>query len=198
MLDGLCKNTEAQVSENSVLKLQRTLFRTLVKIFWIYIIDLNWKPRRNYIDSHKVAIVCSARSGSTKALGTTNLLLRAASEALTPRSNPTKPIGSSGFATPVSMGLFGPRAYRSDSHSQSPPMTPTEAPLFNFVPLVESGPAEPAPAYHLTVDLIRSEHLAAARLSVRDPVILKELQEEIERDCEWLRNFLLAAKVCFT
>ena len=86
--------------------------------------------------------MCSARSGSTKALGTTNLLLRAVSEALKP------------------------------------------------------APAE-LPAYHVTVDLIRSEHLAAASSSVRDPEILKELQEEIERDCEWLRNFLLAAKVCF-
>ncbi|EPQ29627.1 uncharacterized protein PFL1_02846 [Pseudozyma flocculosa PF-1] len=32
--------------------------------------------------NHKVAIVCSARSGQTKALGTTNLLLQAATEAL--------------------------------------------------------------------------------------------------------------------
>lgn len=76
-------------------------------------------------------------------------------------------------------------------------MTPTEAPLFNFIPLNEPAPTE-LPAYHVTVDLIRSEHLAAARSSIRDPEILKELQEEIERDCEWLRNFLLAAKVCFT
>jgi aspartate kinase len=76
-------------------------------------------------------------------------------------------------------------------------MTPTEVPLFNFIPLNEPVPTE-LPAYHVTVDLIRSEHLAAARSSIRDPKILEELQEEIERDCEWLRNFLLAAKVCFT
>ncbi|SNX82237.1 probable HOM3 - L-aspartate 4-P-transferase [Melanopsichium pennsylvanicum] len=36
----------------------------------------------SYLAGHKVAIVCSARSGQTKALGTTNLLLQAASEAL--------------------------------------------------------------------------------------------------------------------
>lgn len=142
--------------------------------------------------------MCSARSGSTKALGTTNLLLRAASEALKPR---TKPVGSSapsGFATPVSRGMFGARGYLSSSdHSQSPPMTPTEVPLFNFIPLNEPVPADLS-GYHVTVDLIRSEHLVAARSSVRDPEILKELQEEIERDCEWLRNFLLAAKVCLT
>ena len=129
-------------------------------------------------------------------MGTTNLLLRAASEALRPRS---EPVGSSGFATPVSRGLFGTGGYRSRSNSsQSPPMTPTEARSFNFIPLIEPTPAESLTGYHVTVDLIRSEHLAAARSSVRDPEILKELQEEIERDCEWLRNFLLAAKVCFT
>ena len=140
--------------------------------------------------------MCSARSASTKELGTTNLLLRAASEALKTRTK--KPEGSSGFATPVSMGLFGARGYRSNSvHSQSPPMTPTEVGLFSFIPLNETAPAE-LPGYHATVDLIRSEHLVAARSSVRDPEILKELQEEIERDCEWLRNFLLAAKVCST
>ncbi|KAN0059732.1 Aspartokinase [Thecaphora frezii] len=37
--------------------------------------------------NHHVAIVCSARSGHTKALGTTNLLLQAATEALTPHDS---------------------------------------------------------------------------------------------------------------
>jgi aspartate kinase len=96
------------------------------------------------------------------------------------------------------MGLFGARGgYRSGSdHSQSPPMTPTEVSMLNFIPLNEPAPAE-LQGYQVTVDLIRSEHLVAARSSVRDPEILKELQDEIERDCEWLRNFLLAAKVCY-
>ena len=147
--------------------------------------------------------MCSARSGSTKALGTTNLLLRAASETLKPHVK-----SSSGSATPVSMGLFGARGCRSSSdHSQSPPRSPTEVrtrssgppspPLFNFIPLNEPVLAESLPEYHVTVDLIRREHLVAARSSVRDLEILKELEEEIERDCEWLRSFLLAAKVLF-
>ncbi|KAF8991723.1 hypothetical protein BDZ89DRAFT_1151387 [Hymenopellis radicata] len=51
-----------------------------------------------YIHSNKVAVVCSARSGSTKALGTTNLLLKAASEALFRRKSKSNP--SSGTATP--------------------------------------------------------------------------------------------------
>lgn len=36
----------------------------------------------------------------------------------------------------------------------------------------------------------------AAKASVRDPEILQELEAEIEQDCEWLRGFLFAAKVC--
>lgn len=46
-----------------------------------------------------------------------------------------------------------------------------------------------------TVDLIKSEHLNAARASVKDEEILKELEAEIERDCESLRSFLFAAQV---
>ncbi|PWN47039.1 aspartate kinase [Violaceomyces palustris] len=45
----------------------------------------------SYLANNKVAIVCSARSGQTKALGTTNLLLQAASEALSPPSAPPTP-----------------------------------------------------------------------------------------------------------
>ncbi|KAF8156856.1 aspartate kinase [Crassisporium funariophilum] len=158
----------------------------------------------NYIDNHKVAIVCSARSGSTKALGTTNLLLRAASEALQPK---TKPAGSSGAATPVSRGLFGAGTFSANAsdHSQSPPTSPTvrsrsssspsPQPLFGFTPLNEPTPVETLPEFHVTVDLIRREHLMAARACLRDPKILKELEEEIERDCEWLRSFLFAAKI---
>jgi aspartate kinase len=47
------------------------------------------------------------------------------------------------------------------------------------------------------VDLVREQHIEAARASVRDPDILEELEEEIEKDCDWLRSFLFAAQVCF-
>jgi len=52
--------------------------------------------------THRLALVCSARSGSTKATGTTSLLLKAADEALV-RATSTKEKsrrGSSGAATP--------------------------------------------------------------------------------------------------
>jgi len=51
------------------------------------------------------------------------------------------------------------------------------------------------PAYSITVDLIRSEHLTAARTTVRDPEILRELELEIDRDCDGLRSFLFATQV---
>ncbi|KAJ7636899.1 Aspartate/glutamate/uridylate kinase [Roridomyces roridus] len=144
----------------------------------------------NYIDSNKVAIVCSARSGSTKALGTTNLLLRAASEAL------RRPKTQSGYNTPVNGGIFG----RTDEGSQSPPPTsprPGEAypwgPASGMTPLNQH--ADNIPVFHATVDLIREEHFKAAREAVKDAGILQELEAEIERDVEWLRSFLYASQV---
>ena len=120
-----------------------------------------------------MAIVCSARSGSTKALGTTNLLLKAASEALSRSAAP------SNQATP---GIHSP--FRAQSPvSFSPSLSP--------VPQRSAGLSLSCPA----VDLIQSEHLTAARALIRDQKLLKELEQEIETDCEGLRTFLHAAQV---
>ncbi|KAJ3535829.1 hypothetical protein NMY22_g6309 [Coprinellus aureogranulatus] len=94
-----------------------------------------------YLDQHKLAIVCSARSGSTKALGTTSLLLKASAEALErPKKSSSKSSSNrvnghaiaSGAQTPASpgtgantpnhfRGLFGRTyGYGSDG-SHSPP-----------------------------------------------------------------------------
>ena len=67
---------------------------------------------RSYIPDSKVALVCSARSSHTKALGTTNLLLRASREALQPSASSSRQNGSSGRETPffpkrVGSGFFG-------------------------------------------------------------------------------------------
>ncbi|KAK0495386.1 Aspartate/glutamate/uridylate kinase [Armillaria luteobubalina] len=154
----------------------------------------------NYIDSNKVAVVCSARSGSTKALGTTNLLLRAASEVLVRR----KTAGIGGVSTPgtgtVTPTLFG----RIKDTSQSPPMSPVRSrsssdhqrQTFNcLAPLSVPQAGQELPVYNVTVDLIRQEHINAARESVRDLDIRKELEAEIESDCDWLRSFLFASQV---
>lgn len=52
-----------------------------------------------------------------------------------------------------------------------------------------------ATSFNATVDLLRSEHITAARSAVRDPEILEELEAEIERDIDSLRSFLFAAQV---
>ena len=59
------------------------------------------------------------------------------------------------------------------------------APILVIIPL----------SFNATVDLILSEHMTAARACVRNPEILKELESEIERDCDQLRSFLFAAQV---
>ncbi|KAI0701996.1 aspartate kinase [Cytidiella melzeri] len=139
-----------------------------------------------YLDQHKVAIVCSARSGSTKALGTTNLLLKAASEALNANKSHASPNGAE---TPN--GIFG------RFHSSQPP-TPAgtgarPSPKTDSSGITTSNIFETS--FNRTVDILRSEHLTAARASVHDPEILKELEDEIERDCDSLRSFLFAAQV---
>lgn len=137
-----------------------------------------------YLDQHKVAIVCSARSGSTKALGTTNLLLQAASEALQRRRSDSVN-NTPGIATPA---LFSPGGSpRARSSSSDYPFG------FAMTPLLNGQQSEPS--FSNTVDLIRSEHLADARATIQNPGILKELETEIEQDCEGLRAFLFAAKV---
>ncbi|KAG8744315.1 Aspartokinase [Ceratobasidium sp. 414] len=168
--------------------------------------------RRAYLAEDKVALVCSARSGSTKALGTTNLLLKAATEALrqpaagglTPTRSPS--VSSSG-------GLpWSPTPRREISQPQTPSYSRAASPgtgLDRLAALTERGspPREPpspqafkssaaGPAsFCYTVDLIRMEHVSAARELIRDPQLLRELENEILRDCEGLRAFLGAAQL---
>ncbi|CAE6499971.1 unnamed protein product [Rhizoctonia solani] len=167
--------------------------------------------RRAYIAEDKVVLVCSARSGSTKALGTTNLLLKAATEALrqpalgglnTPaRSNS---ISSSG-------GLPWSPIPKRGSQSQTPSFSRAASPGTGLDKLAArkaggSPPREPSPptpvsgvnalvSFSRTVDLICNEHVAAARELIQDPDLLRELEHEIVRDCEGLRAFLGAAQL---
>jgi aspartate kinase len=175
-------------------------------------------------------VVCSARSGSTKALGTTNLLLQASREALTPSPNSFSPSAepTSGSATPfypkrVGSGYFneglngmtsnpneasaGLNASISSlrdmklsrSSSPSPFQPSTSSPSSSGVlpprtPGFET-PSSNLPAFHKTVDQLKKDHLEAARNAVQDPALLRELNEEIERDLDRLRSFLSAAQI---
>lgn len=53
----------------------------------------------------------------------------------------------------------------------------------------------PVAAFHATVDILKRDHLEAARKAIKDEILLEELQEEIERDVEGLRGFLSAAQI---
>ncbi|QRV96208.1 amino acid kinase family [Ceratobasidium sp. AG-Ba] len=164
-----------------------------------------------YLAEDKVALVCSARSGSTKALGTTNLLLKAATEALRqPATGGLTPSRSPSVSG--SSGLPWSPTPRRISHPQTPSYSRAGSPgtgLDKLAARTESGspPREstspqtpvssvPAPtSFSRTVDLIRMEHVAAARDLIRDPDLLRELENEILRDCEGLRAFLGAAQL---
>ncbi|KAG2367245.1 Aspartate/glutamate/uridylate kinase [Suillus spraguei] len=146
----------------------------------------------SYIAQHKVAVVCSARSGTAKALGTTNLLLRAASEA----RQRHKFFNGSGTMTPSINGIFRRSSETSPNspmrRSSPSPSSPSTGPL---TPLITPQAGQSQPEFNVTVDLIRSEHLNAAKASINNPEILQELETEIDRDCDWLRSFLFAAQV---
>ncbi|WWC64495.1 uncharacterized protein I303_107105 [Kwoniella dejecticola CBS 10117] len=173
----------------------------------------------SYISSRtNVAIVCSARSSHTKALGTTNLLLQASREALTPPSSSSAAGGVSGTTTPffpkrVGSGFFGkdlsssvsslsqldingsgrsssPSPFFSSNRSRSPPKSPT-TPSTSAAQEVQ----DQEEGFHKTVDLIKKGHLEAARVTLRAGPLRDELEDEIERDCESLRGFLYAAQI---
>lgn len=140
-----------------------------------------------YTHQHKLALVFSARSGSTKALGTTNLLLRAVSQVRQRASKPT-----SGSQTPSSTNnnLFR----RSRSSSGLSPITPFTMTPTNTTP--GDSCRQSSPDFATTIQLIRDEHFSAARESIKNPNILQELEDEITSDCDWLNSYLFAAQVC--
>lgn len=172
----------------------RTLYRTSIST----VAHLTF---RKYVDSNKVAVVCSARSGTSKALGTTNLLLRAASEALVRRPKPPTSVLNSpdGTMSPYPLGLFG----QIKDMPHSPPETPRrsrsssaeDANALSLTPLTVPQRGQIMPTFNTTVDLIRQEHFKAAADFISDPEIRQELEEEVDKDCDWLRSFLFASQV---
>ncbi|KAG0707898.1 Aspartate/glutamate/uridylate kinase [Suillus ampliporus] len=147
----------------------------------------------SYIDQHKIAVVCSARSGSAKALGTTNLLLKAASQA----RQRHKFFNGNGTTTPSIIGIFGMSSETSPNTppTRSPSSWPSSPATGALTQLMSPQTGQTQLQFNVTVDLIRSEHMNAAKESVENPEILQELQTEIDRDCDWLRSFLFAAQV---
>ncbi|GAA5908526.1 hypothetical protein JCM6882_001290 [Rhodosporidiobolus microsporus] len=151
---------------------------------------------RSYIEGgNRVAMVCSARSGHSKATGTTNLLLRAAAEALRPK--------------PQDLSSSVPSLLNSPSASPSgaaTPRTPGGGGLSNSLSSLRlldrrsngagGSQEEERQLYDDTVDEIKRGHLEAARaVVVNSKEVLAEVEEELEYDCERLRSFLKAAQI---
>ena len=119
----------------------------------------------SYLETNRIVIVCSARSGKTKALGTTNLLLQASTEAMS--LDPPSP---------------------SSSHAGTPMSSSMSASMSRF-DLAASQP------FHSTVAQIQQDHLDAARAAVADADRLAQLEREITDECDRLRSILQAARV---
>ena len=142
---------------------------------------------RDYIDRHKVVIVCSARSGSTKAMGTTNLLLQASSKALH-RNDVATPAVTPGYTTPVTNGHVAFSRFpskssspsRSESEHESRSRSPSSTGSSTFSLLgFTSMSRQRTLSFSGVVDTILSEHVAAARSSIQDSVILKHLRQNL-------------------
>lgn len=155
----------------------------------------------SYRATKRVAVVCSARSGKTKALGTTNLLLQAASQALEDEEQEVPSLSASiaslpplGASTPnrrpSARGLEKRLSHLAMGSSPSPSRVGEGE---------ESNPAATVqPSYQLTVDQILSDHLEAARAHVKNTELLASLEQGLSEDCSRLRDFLLAARVRIT
>ncbi|KAF8621329.1 hypothetical protein AX15_007866 [Amanita polypyramis BW_CC] len=99
--------------------------------------------------------------------------------------------------TPISRTMFGNSPPTSPrSRSGSSPRSSSPQPFTSiFQSNGNSNSHESVPDFVKTVDLLREEHITAARSAINNSEIFKELEAEMERDCEWLRNFLFAAKL---
>ncbi|GJN92538.1 hypothetical protein Rhopal_005568-T1 [Rhodotorula paludigena] len=156
---------------------------------------------RSYVEGgNRVALVCSARSGHTKATGTTNLLLRAALEALRPKG---PEIGSSLPSLRGSPSQSPAPGGQSGTSTPATPATPRGSYLLggslSSLARLAGGRAQSEDGKELfddTVDEIKQGHLDAARQVIRNsPDVLAAVEEELEYDCERLRGFLRAAQI---
>ncbi|PLW25359.1 hypothetical protein PCASD_24738 [Puccinia coronata f. sp. avenae] len=172
---------------------------------------------------HRVAIVCSARSGDTKSTGTTNLLLKAALEAVEnpcpstqqhspshPVFSPTAPHSQSNGPNPLLLsqillrrGSPTPRLLSRTNSTingfTSPPPTQT-SPTSGFKNLSLDSPAQQQQdqypsAFDKTLEILKHDHLTAAAQLISDQSILSDLQYDIACDCERLRSLLLATQI---
>lgn len=179
-------------------------------------------PPSSAIESNnRVVLVCSARSGTTKTSGTTNLLIRASLEALRPTpaaTNPDNSPSASGAPTPSANGpSVNPLSLTSQifqrsgssnalpsltngtfsswqSRSNSPAMSPSRRSMSNSFSSIRDEAPGPQ-QFETTIEQIRNDHIASARAAIKNEEILEALEDEIHYDCDQLRSFLMAAQI---
>lgn len=167
-------------------------------------------------------LVCSARSGTTKTSGTTNLLIRASLEALRPTpaagtnadnspsaSAAQTPSANSSNANPLSLtsqifqrsgssnalpSLTNGTFSSWQSRSNSPAMSPSRRSMSNSFSSIRDEPTGPQ-QFEITIEQIRNDHIASARSAIKNEDILEALEDEIHYDCDQLRSFLMAAQI---
>lgn len=128
----------------------------------------------SYLKTNRVVIVCSARSGKTKALGTTNLLLQACNEAMRSiQGNNTLDSSRSSLSSSFQADSMGPLSS------------------------LQMGLSRPefVPEFQATVERIKEDHFEAARESVRNTRLRQQLEQDIADDCMCLNQFLQAAMI---
>lgn len=140
--------------------------------------------------------------------------MRAASEALRPRvadiiiNSPAVTPGTTDKLNPLTSQIFRTTSSNSNSNGvsltgvstsgSSTPFSQRDRTSSSLSSSLSSLRMEDGPQlFNLTVDRIKEDHLVAAREVVKDLEILKELEDDLDYDCERLRSFLLAAQVRF-
>ncbi|PWN27866.1 aspartate kinase [Jaminaea rosea] len=133
--------------------------------------------------STRLALVCSARSGSTKARGTTNLLLTAAGQALA--------LDAAG--QDLASSVSGMTLARTPSANGEGSLSSSTGSLGSDS---SAGTTQTSAAFDSTVDILLQEHLGAVEIAVTHDVELrKRLEADVRGDCDRLRQFLLAARI---
>lgn len=145
-----------------------------------------------YFPTSNVVLVCSARSGTSKSTGTTNLLLKAATEALSSRSNgtPSQP-GTPGFSALTRPRFGSPQP----SRSASPPGVNHSHLDDSLRKLSLSRGSLDEPDFVLTTNILREEHFNAARVIIKNDEIRKRVEADISADIDSLCEFLNAAQI---
>lgn len=146
-----------------------------------------------YLPSSNLVLVCSARSGTSKSTGTTNLLLRAAKEALSKSHNANSNCSSLPSTPNLTRPRFGsPFPSRSTSPTGSNGTNVLDESLRKFS---LNNLSNEENDFISTVNILRDEHFKAIRELIKNEDIKSQVENDICFDCDSLIEFLQAAQI---